>query len=385
MVMELRWIMKNLIKINEKEINIVNKINEFKNPLHIYIPILKQRTFKLNDYIFKNTYFDDLISSISGNITGIKKIFYKNKRVEALEITNDFKENVSKKRKKVKIKNKEELILLLNDYHLNEIVDKIEYLDNLNNLVVSSIDDEIYSVKEFLRLANNHTEILETTDNLLNILNINYGIIATKNTNFKSIKNVKSIIGTYPNLKITLVPDKYLIGKKEFLCDFLNLKKENTLVLTTSDIYKIYNVIKKAKDINENLITVSGDAIEKSLIINVRLYTSLEEIINEYINIISNEYEVYLNGYLSGKKISDIKEIVITKDIHSIVINKKSLEEETDCINCGACMRICPLNINVKKCYFNKLSHKKCIGCGLCNFICPSNIDLKKIVKSDSK
>lgn len=375
--------MANLIKIMEKDIYIVNKINEFKNPMHIYIPILKKQTFKLNDYIYKNTYFDGFISSVSGNITGIKKIFFNNRKVEALEITNDFKENKNNKNKKVKVNNKTELIDLLKKYYLNDIVDKINKLENIDTLVLSSIDEEIYSVKEFLRLANNYVDILETTDNLLNILDVKKGIISIKNTNFKSIKNVKSTIGTYPNLKITLVPDKYLISHKEFLTKYLNLKKENTLMLTTTEIYNLYNILKKANDITENLITISGNAIEKSLVINVRLYTSLEEIIKEYINIIDDNFDVYLNGYLKGKKIKDIKEIIITRDIDSIVINKKEIDEETECINCGACIKICPHNINVKKCYHNNMSSKKCIGCGLCNYICPAKLKLKEIVMSD--
>jgi len=375
--------MANLVKIKEKEIYIVNKINEFKNPMHIYIPILKKETFKLNDYIYKNTNFNSFVTSVSGYISGIKKVRYKNKLVEALEITNDFKENKNFKRKKEKVKSKEELINILNNYYLDDIANKISKLDSIENLVISSIDEEIYSVKEFLRLANNYIDILETSDNLLNILNVKTGIIATKSTNFKSIKNVKSIIGTYPNLKISLVPDKYLISYKEFLCKYLNLKQENILVLTTSEIYNIFKCLKKAKDNTEQLITISGDAILKSLVINVRLYTSLEEILDEYIKIEEDDYEIYVNGYLKGRKIKDYKEIIITKDINSIVINKKDSEEVTSCINCGACNKICPYNINVKKCYTNNSNNKRCIGCGLCNYICPANIKLKEIVMSD--
>ena len=55
-------------------------------------------------------------------------------------------------------------------------------------------------------------------------------------------------------------------------------------------------------------------------------------------------------------------------------------DNETECINCGACKKICPFNINVKNCYFDKMKHKNCIGCGLCNYICPAKINLKKVV-----
>ena len=79
---------------------------------------------------------------------------------------------------------------------------------------------------------------------------------------------------------------------------------------------------------------------------------------------------------------------VITKEVAGIVVldNKDNIEE-MDCINCGKCINICPVQIspvlimdeennkNVKR-----LHPEKCINCGLCSYICPSKIDLRKKV-----
>lgn len=365
---------------DNNDLNIVNKIYDFKNPTNIFIPIYTDMTFKMNDYIYKNSYFGEYISSISGYIRGSKELIINNKKVTAIQIENDFKENINIKKRKKKINTKEELINILNEYNLKYISNKIENIENLNNIILTSIDEESYSVKELMRLSHNYSEILESFDYLLNIIKINKGILATKNTNFKSIKNVKSIIGTYPNIKVSLVPDKYLISYKKFLCEYLNLKEEETLILTTNELYNIYNVLRKAKDITEQLITISGNAIEKSLVINVRIGTLLDEIINEYIKIIDNDYEMYLNGYLQGERVLDSSKIIIDRNIDSIILNKKTVQEETECINCGACMKICPFNINVKHCYFSKMKHNNCTGCGLCTYICPAKIKLKNIV-----
>lgn len=378
--------MYNLIRLNEdKEISIGYKINEFRTPKYIYIPIVNNSTFKLNDYVCKNTYFGEYSSSISGNIKDIKKVKVKNKEVSSIIVENDYKEN-SKKNKKLKRPNKrEELINSLDDFYLNEILSKIKSQTIINNLVISSIDEEIYSVKELITLSNNYNEILETIDYLSNVFNVDKAIIATKNTNFNSIKNVKSVLGTYPNIEVLLVPDKYLISYKPFLCSYLNIEESSTLVLTTTDVYNIYRSIINNKDIEDNIITISGNAIKKSLVINTRLYVSLSEILDEYIKFNTDDYEIFLNGYLSGKKIDNIDDIIITRDIDSIVINKKSNIEETNCINCGACMKVCPANINVKRCYFNKLINKNCISCGLCNYICPANLKLREVVEVHSE
>ncbi len=375
--------MRYLVKLEDNpDVKITNNIFDYLSPLYIYIPILEKSQFKLNDYVYKNTYFGKEIASVSGTIEGSSKLFYQNKMVASLKIKNDFKENRATRKRKKKINKEEELINLLVKYNLEEISQKISK-ENPEELIITCIDEEIYSLNEFICLQNYYQEILETINELLRILNINKATIAIKNTNAKSIQNVKSIIGTYPNIKINLVPDKYLISYPQFLGEYLAKDINKVIFLKTNEVYKLSEVILKGKDICESLITISGDALLKSLVINTRLGVSLEELIEKFITITTNDYEIYLNGYLKGIKVDNLKDVVITKEIESIVINKKRDKLVEECINCGACQKICPYKINVKKCYFNNLNHKNCIGCGLCNYICPANIELKEIVKRE--
>ena len=371
--------MKTLIKINENpNIKIVGNTFEFIDPTKIYIPILTNASFHQNDYIYKNNYYSNYISSISGYVSGSKKIYLNKKFVNALEITNDFKENSHIKRRKKKITNREELIDNLKRFYLSDLITKLD--SNKNNLIISCVDEEEYTINEFMRLSNNYDEILLTIDFLSKMLNIKNITLAIKNTNAKSIKNVKSIIGTFPNIKIVLLPDNYLIGLKENLCEFLNLKIDDSILFTTNEIYDIYTTSIKFKDICEKYVTISGDALAKSFLINVKLGTSLTEIIKKYCKINEKEYNVYINGYMQGINVNKEK-VIITKEINTIVINKKQNNLVTECINCGACYKICPVNINPQKCFFNKTINPKCIGCGLCNYICPANIDLKTVIK----
>ena len=129
----------------------------------------------------------------------------------------------------------------------------------------------------------------------------------------------------------------------------------------------------------ETLVSLSGNALKKSLVANIKIGTSLKEIDLEFKDSV---YDIYLNGYLSGIKYNNLEDIIITKDIHTIVFNKKEEIEETECINCGACLKVCPHNIYVKEHYFKKNKSSKCIGCGLCNYICPARLKLKEVVMS---
>ena len=372
--------MNALIKVPEnKNIILDSMINLYLDPLKIYIPILKKEKFKLNTYIYKNTYFDSFISSVSGKITGSKKVLVNNKFLPSLEITNDFKENINYKIGKRKVKNKDEFLTLLNEFHLDDILKKIENRE-IKNLVIKAVDYDIYAYNELMILASYPTKVCDTINEIGKLLGNMDATIAIKDTSFKAIKNLKSIIGTYSNIRIKLLNDYYVMSYDEFICKELNMEEKDTLVLSINDIYNIYNALLKGSIINEVFITISGDAIEKSMVVKTRLGTSIEELLNKLIKIVRDDYNIFINGPIKGIKVDDINNYIVTKDIKCIVINKKESIEISDCINCGLCYKVCPFNINVIKCYNNKKKNKNCNGCGLCNYICPSNIDLKSRV-----
>lgn len=359
-----------------------NTICNYLDPKNVYIPILKKEDLRKQDYIYKNSYFGAYIASVSGVIKGSKKVLIKNKYYPALKVVNDYKEDCKNDKNIKKIVNINDLEHVLEDNYFFEIVNKIKN-KNVKNIIVNAVDEDPYTLNEIMILTNFYQQIFDTIEELLKIFNIENALITSKNTNSEAIKKVKSIIGTYPNINFKLLEDKYLITYDKFLCENLNIKEDETLILTASDIYDIYYFLLKHKKINETIITISGDAIEKSMIIKTRLGVSLKELINNLITINNESYEIYINGLLKGYKISNINDIIITKDIKYIVIKVKENIDVLECINCSVCYKVCPFNINVLKCYKNNTKNKRCIGCALCNYVCPSKIKLKEVVYGD--
>lgn len=369
--------MKKLVKLEKpKDIFIDTEIKDFKDPQFIYLPC--ECNYKEGEYLYKNTFINDIVTSISGYVVKTEKLKCQNSITKCYKIANDYKENIKEKIQKKKCKNKDDLINYLEKFNLNNIITKISNKESIQNIVFSCIDEETYSFSEFMTLSNYFNEILETLNYLLNVFSLSKGIIATKNTFSSSIKNVKSILGTYPNILLRLIPDLYLISYEENLCDYLNILSKDTLILNGQEILDLYYALIKGKINNSVLLTISGNNVLKTMIVMTRTNTLAKEVIDKYIELKSNDYDIYINGLLRGYK--ENNECLITKDIHTIIINEKETTIEEECINCGACQEICPFHINVLKCYLEKRSSKKCFNCGLCNYICPANIKLKEVV-----
>lgn len=365
-------------------VKIKNSYNNYKLeydilPKYIYLPI---NNLIKNEYVYKNEIFGNFITSISGKIKNTKKMLINNKYLECYEIKNDYQENTKIKTIKANIKNKEQLKNLLNKMLLDNILIKINKISKISNLIISCIDEDIDTFNEDAILKEHYIDILSTIDFLKNIFKVKEPILAIKNIYNQSIKKVNSIKGTYPNIKLVLIENKYLINRLDFLTLYLNIKQTDTLLLTINDIYNIYNVL-NGKYNTEKVITISGNTLNENKVINIKVGVSLKELIDKYIEINEKDYEVYLNGKLQGYKVSKIDDVIITNEINSILINKKEIKEVNECINCGACKKICPYNIDVKDCFIKNIKNDKCINCGLCNFICPSNIDLKKVLYGD--
>lgn len=364
-------------------IELPDNLDFYIAPNFIYIE--KKNDDIIDSHIYKDEFINDTSSSISGYIKGISKMRFNGILKDAFVIENDFKEerkNNIKINNKFKNLNAEVLMKLLKEKGLNDIHDKIEMIKDKKVLVIDAIDDIPYNFNSLYRIKTYTNELLETIDAISSILNIKSTIIVIKQTNEKSIANVLKVIGMYPNIKVTLSPNKYLLSQKNYLCNYLNIDINSSVLLTSANIYTIREEIYKNKRAVNKIVTIYSDELKRAYVINVLLNTSLKELFDEK-NIDYKNKSIFINGTMVGYEVNQIDDIVIDKNINSITILNNTNENALDCINCGACNRICPKNINVKKHFDCKVPSNKCINCGLCNYICPSKINLKKEVLGD--
>jgi electron transport complex protein RnfC len=219
-------------------------------------------------------------------------------------------------------------------------------------------------------------------DALLTVFLGSEAIIALKNTDGENIESYNNYLGTYKNISLKLVDDLYLIGKEEFLIDYLHIK-EDYLYLTASDIYELYSYIKKRKPLVEKYITITGNAISNPQVFNVKLGTKVIDLLLSNYESTILENDLYVNGLMQGDNM-DVKDLIITEEFEGIVIMKKKEKQEYSCIKCGKCINICPISSNPMLAYKDK-KNVPCLNCGLCTYICPSYINLRKYLREYSK
>ena len=357
----------------------------------IYIPLESKMGYKyklkvnvgdyvcIDDVIGVNPVTDLVLkSSVSGTIVGLeKKYISSGKLVDCLVIENDFKEkyrNKLGKKQDITKYTKDSFIGLLKNGGVTGMSGtdyptflKYDTDKKIKYLIINGVECEIYTSSDNAVMYNHPQEILETIDAILEIMNIDKAYIAINENNQMIIKTLLKYINTYPNIKIYPVIDAYPSGwERALIKDILGLtynKEPNEVGVITnnvSTIYSIYELLKYSRHQTEKIVTISGPGIKKAGNYKVKIGTNFSEIILKtegYSNKVKNPILI-AGGAMMGTSIPS-DELIITKDLTSILVLENEEPNESPCIKCGKCSEVCPAGIMPVLILDNKEQAKK--------------------------
>ncbi len=376
--------MKKYITIpKDVSIKVQSEVTEVLSPSYVYLPIepsahmlVQKKNVYKNDAIYEcngKTYY----SPVSGNITRIvKKQNGYGKESLFLQIKNNFKENdhyVGVDHTTIVFSNS------LKKKILEYEKDTWGLLKGKKKILLCGIEDEPYVANTSFLLKYHAREILLLLDALASTYKIESIEILVKETDRDSIEAIETILNTYPNMSLMLLPDYYLLGNELFLKEYLHLE-EDTFILKADKIFDAYYDLIKMRRKEFLYVTVTGNAIEDPKVMKVKVGTPLKDLL-EYFSFREDEYEIHINGLLMGKRVD--QELILEDDIRAIYFMKKNSLKEEECIHCGKCNEVCPFECEpYKSLQTNGLfQNPKCISCGLCSFVCPSHIRLQKFLE----
>ncbi len=354
---------------------------EYLSPEYLYFKInnsvkyfIDGKSKVLKEQVLFNINGNDIYSTVSGKVLGTKELDNNN----YLVIQNDYKEKFNSNkvlRKKINNLSKKEVLDLLNDANSKLYSDNIKYFlnnfDSIDNFVLSLVVCED-AEKVYSSVFNIHnSDIMEMFDALSQIFEIKNPYIIASDTDEANIEYITNLSGMYPDINITLTHDKYPCSHPLLITRKLNLK--NALVLTPTDLYYLYTIIKRGKKIIEKEVLISSYSLKTDYLITTKLNVLISDLLQECKIKLKPEDIILKNSAIKGEILSPTD--VLDSSINSIVILKKDLEEPRECINCGLCNKYCPQKLNPQK---YKLSGRpfpgKCIDCNMCSYICPSKI-----------
>lgn len=400
---------------DNKKMSIKGKIETFNKPKKVYIPLVngkdrdvtvlckKGDIVSIGDMIAKTK--GDLrvpiLASISGKVVDfVEKSYLDGNKVKCVVIENNFDGELNTKKIDTKY-TRESFVSKLQEKGIIGMggasfptYAKYDVEKKITTLIVNAVECEPYITSDYILAMSHPEEILESIDTIMEINDIKECFIAIKKDDKQLIKLFCSYLGTYPNIKIKLVPSIYPMGYERLLVKYVkkevykNLPIEKGIIVNNiSTIYAMYQALKYNNPLIERIITITG-LVDNPLNVLVRVGTPVMDIINNFGKI--NEDLVYVaSGPMFGEKI-DINSLVVSANLNGIVALEKCVNKVEECNHCGKCVSVCPKKLspvlikdnidNLDK--LKELKVYRCIECGLCSYICPSKINVSVFTKA---
>ncbi|MDD2203238.1 MAG: RnfABCDGE type electron transport complex subunit C [Bacilli bacterium] len=414
---------KGIRVISNKNMSLSDELVECKRPEIVYIPLVNHCNFeceslvKKGDKVLKGSVIgkrNDKIdlpihSSVSGKVLGIEEKLYLNgEKVKCVVIENDLREkqiNLVGAKPTISSYSKSDFIKLLKECAVvgmggSDFPAYIKYQGKLKTIIVNAIECEPYVTADSMIIKKYADEILETVDAIMEINNIEQGIIAIREGHSNIRKMLEQYIGTYPKITIVSLKNVYPMGWEKMLIeetlgvtyDKLPIEK-GIVVNNVSTIYAIYKALKFKRPISRRIVTVTGESISEPRNILIKIGTSMKDVITEFGGYKETSKVRFIAGGPMMGTCVESDELIVTKNLNCVLVIPDKDEDALPCIRCGQCIDVCPANIcpvliKDKVRDFNSLKYlhpEKCIECGLCSYICPSKIRIRESVREAKK
>lgn len=273
----------------------------------------------------------------------------------------------------------------------------------IDTLIINAAECEPYLNNDNRLLQEYSHDIIEGIKILLYITGAANAIIGIEENKPLAIKAIKSVIAQEGNISVSILKTKYPQGGEKHLIKAITgkelpMKKLPSFIGITvtnvGTVKAIYDGIVKGEALTKRVITVSGGGVEEPKNLLVRIGTPFAEILKFCEFDPEKTIRLIVGGPLMGFAQESTEHSVIKGTTGLLALTKKEIrrEEQENCISCGKCVDVCPMNlmpvIFERNLFTNKLyknieyNLSECIECGACTYICPSNRPLNEAIRT---
>ena len=281
-------------------------------------------------------------------------------------------------------------------------IQKLNAVHEPHNLVVRLFDEDPYRITDSLISKFFFEQIVKGARIVAKAINAKGIVFAIDNKSdekevfnnpaYKDIFALEMKIQRYPCGTPREICSAFSRGQLSKICNFTLNKKD--LFTDSSTIYEVYKAAVLSMPCVDRMVHFSGNCLNASCMLDVKLGTSLRDIVPQIGGFSKEPAHIIINGMLCGTSVKSL-DIPITKYVKSVefLSKKKNSDEQIySCINCGNCRFACPVKLSPDILYNHTVNFKllketyaasslACIECGLCNTVCPARLPLCQTIK----
>jgi electron transport complex protein RnfC len=270
-------------------------------------------------------------------------------------------------------------------------------------LIINGVESEPYLSAEYRVMIEKAVEFVEGVRIAAKITEAARCVIAVTREKREARNALKKQIDSIEaQIELMSLRPKYPLGDErqliravtgEEISSGVSSLDAGIVVLNAGTVFAMYEAVVLQKPLIEKAITVAGRAIRTQGNLKVRLGTPLADLVEECGGFTQAPEKIIIGGPMRGWGISDLA-LPVTKTTAGVLfLSSREIRNsrKTNCLNCGRCIRSCPMGLNPSALY-KWVEHSAyeearsegimdCCECGCCAYACPARIPLIKEIR----
>lgn len=274
--------------------------------------------------------------------------------------------------------------------------------DQIDYILVNGAECEPYLTSDYRQMMECTDEIIGGLKVMLKLFDKAKGIICIEDNKPDAIAKMEEAVKGEDRIEVKALQTKYPQGGERTLIYAATGRKiysaklpadEGCVVDNVSTVIAIYRAVCKQIPLITGVLTLTGDAFNTPVNVNVRLGCNHADLIPEGDGFKTDPVKVISGGSMMGFAMFDLNVPVVKTSSSILALTKDEVAElePTPCIRCGRCVTACPGNLMPQKMAqaamnndydtFVSLNGMECYECGSCTFVCPARRPLTQTFK----
>ena len=250
-------------------------------------------------------------------------------------------------------------------------------------------------------LTADHRVMLEYADDIvyglramMKAVSAPEGVILIEDNKPDAIAVMEEKVAPYDNIRVCPAKTQYPEGAEKMLIKKVMGRQVPSgklpadvgcVVSNTSTAKAISDAIQKGMPLVERVVTVTGEHIPHPGNFMVKIGTSVQELLDYCGGVTGDDVTLKMGGPMMGAPLNDTH-VPIIKGSNGVIAIDTDHSEPQDCIKCGRCMDVCPMELKPLNFYkyavlgdAEKLLAENimdCFSCKCCEYICSSKLPL---------
>ena len=271
----------------------------------------------------------------------------------------------------------------------------------IDTLVINGAECEPYLTIDHRLMLEKAEDIVEGIRIMSKVLGNPRVLIGIEDNKMDAVDEMRKNAEKY-GMEVHVLKTKYPQGSEKHLIKVLTGREVpsgglpldvGVVVQNVGTALAVKEAVVEGKPLVERGLTITGGGVMNKKNVIARIGTPVEDLINFAGGFVGNVRRLILGGPMMGIAIPNTTLPIVKGTSGILVLTDEEIDHgvKQNCINCGRCVEVCPMNLMPNLLY--KLVYMKrydqayeeglfdCIECGCCTYICPSKIDHVKFIK----